>query len=214
VAREEQAEASERIDGRRARGRQTRTSILHTAADLASVEGLDGLTIGRLATELGMSKSGLFAHFGSKEELQLATNAAAVERFTAHVIEPALEQPRGRGRLDALVGGWLAYLRAGVFPGGCYFGAVRAEFDSRPPGPVRDAIAEDQRRWQALLARTVGGAQEVGDLSPGVDPLQLAFEIEALGSSANVQFQLLGDPVVFDRAATAIAARLDALATS
>lgn len=207
------ASVEEHADGRRARGLETRSSILQAAADLASVEGLEGLSIGRLATELGMSKSGLFAHFGSKEELQLATNAAASERFIARVVDPALEHPHGRERLDALVAGWLAYLREDVFPGGCFFGTVRAEFDSRPPGPVRDAIARDHRRWEALLARTVRGAQEAGDLSSDADPDQLAYEIEALGAMANLHFQLHRDPATFDRMAAAIAGRLDAIAT-
>src|SRR5687767_12292166 len=111
-------------DGRKARGRRTRESILATAADIASVEGLGGLTIGRLATELRMSKSGLFAHFGSKEELQLATNAAAKDRFVAAVLAPAERLPPGRDRLQHLIDGWLAYLREGVFAGGCFFTTV------------------------------------------------------------------------------------------
>src|SRR3954468_22964429 len=124
-------------DGRRRRGNATRESILQAAADLASVEGLEGLTIGRLASELNMSKSGLFAHFGSKEELQLATIDAARRRFVDHVVRPSRSLPRGRGRLDALLGDWIAYFRGEVFPGGCFFDAVKAEFDSRPESPVR-----------------------------------------------------------------------------
>ena len=192
-------------DGRKARGRRTRDSILATAADIASVEGLEGLTIGRLATELRMSKSGLFAHFGSKEELQLATNGAARERFVAAVIAPTEALPPGRERLQRLVDGWLAYLREGVFAGGCYFTTVRVEFDAREAGPVRDEIAADQRAWLKRLAREVRGA--FGD---GVDAEQLAFEIDVTGMGANVQYQLLRDPAVFDRAGRALAARFDA----
>src|SRR3954451_6839864 len=106
-----QPPTEEEADGRRRRGNATRESILQAAADLASVEGLEGLTIGRLATVLGMSKSGLFAHFGSKEELQLATIAAARRRFVDHVVRPSRELPRGRGRLDALLRDWLDYFR-------------------------------------------------------------------------------------------------------
>src|SRR4051812_1031017 len=116
-------------DGRRARGRRTRSSILRAAADLASVGGLEGLTIGRLATELEMSKSGLFAHFGSKEELQLATNAAARERFVETVLAPIEALEPGFERLEALLDGWLDYMRSEVFAGGCYFTTVRVEFD-------------------------------------------------------------------------------------
>src|SRR4051812_17647982 len=126
-------------DGRRARGRRTRESILDAAADLASVEGLEGLTIGRLATELGMSKSGLFAHFGSKEELQIATYAAARERFARHVVVPSRALPRGRARLEALMKDWLDYFGREVFRGGCFFKAVIPEFDSLPDSPVREA---------------------------------------------------------------------------
>ena len=190
-------------DGRKARGRRTRESILQTAADIASVEGLEGLTIGRLATELEMSKSGLFAHFGSKEELQLATNAAARERFVAAVIAPLRDLPPGRERLQTLVDGWIAYLREEVFAGGCFFTTVRVEFDAREAGPVRDAVEADQRDWLARLSREVRGA-----LGDDVDADQLAFEIDVTGMGANVQYQLLRDPAVFDRAARALAARL------
>ena len=185
-------------DGRRARGQRTRASILQSAADIASVDGLEGLTIGRLARDLQMSKSGLFAHFGSKEELQLATYEAAAERFAERVVSPALQEPRGRARAEALVANWLGYMRDEVFPGGCFFTAVRTEFDSRPPGPVRDAIVAGHRRWLDTLARVVGGE----------DPEQLAYEIDALGMAANLDFQLHRDPAAFDRAERAIAARL------
>ena len=125
-------------DGRRERGRRTRESILRAAVDIASVEGLEGLTIGRLASELSMSKSGLFAHFGSKEELQLATIGAARDTFVAEVVTPALSAPRGLPRLEALLERKLVYLRGEVFRGGCFFEAARVEYDSRPPGSVRD----------------------------------------------------------------------------
>jgi AcrR family transcriptional regulator len=119
-------------DRRRERGRRTRESILDAAVDLASVEGLDGLTIGRLASALGMSKSGLFAHFGSKEELQLATIEAASEIYIREVIAPARDAERGLPRLVALMDHWLDYLRREVFKGGCFFDAARSEYDSRP----------------------------------------------------------------------------------
>ncbi len=200
-------------DGRRRRGNATRESILQAAADVASVEGLEGLTIGRLATELGMSKSGLFAHFGSKEELQLATIDAARRRFVDHVIRPSRGLPRGRARLEALLIDWLEYFRAEVFRGGCFFNAVKAEFDSRPDGPVRAAITEDVRQFLAFLAREVRKAQEAGDLDAAVDPEQLAFELDAFGGAANHHYQFMRDKAVFDRAAAAMRARLEAVST-
>jgi AcrR family transcriptional regulator len=202
---------AEEADGRRRRGNRTRESILQAAADLASVEGLEGLTIGRLATELGISKSGLFAHFGSKEELQLATIDAARRRFVEHVVKPSRGLPVGRERLQALLSAWLAYFRNEVFTGGCFFHTVKAEFDARPSGAVREVVTEDVRQFLALLAREVRRAQEAGDLDPAADPEQVAFELDALGSAANQQYQLMHDRTVFDRADAAIRSRLDAL---
>jgi AcrR family transcriptional regulator len=202
-------------DGRRERGRRTRASILETAANIASVEGLEGLTIGRLASELGMSKSGLFAHFGSKEELQLATIAAARDIFAREVVEPARQAERGLPRLHALIAAKIAYLRREVFDGGCFFEAVRGEFDSRSPGPVRDAIEADLETWDALMLRAVQSAKEAGHLRTDVDAEQLLFEIDALTTTASLRHQLVGDPSLYDRAEAAIAARLrDAAASS
>ena len=200
------------VDGRRVKGRRTRESILATAVDLASVDGLEGLTIGRLAAELGMSKSGLFAHFGSKEELQLATLEAARDIFVAEVVAPAREAERGLPRLTALVEHWLAYMRREVFRGGCFFDAVRAEYDSRPSGPVRETITAQFASWDELLANRVRAAQKAGHLDPDVDPEQLAFELDAIGSAANMRFQFDRDPAAFDRAQRAMEARLSAAA--
>ncbi|HYZ30612.1 MAG TPA: TetR/AcrR family transcriptional regulator [Thermoleophilaceae bacterium] len=213
LAEAEPAAADEEADGRRRRGNRTRESILQTAADLASVEGLRGLTIGRLAAELGMSKSGLFAHFGSKEELQLATVDAARRRFVEHVVKPSRHLPRGRARVEALVDDWFGYYRAEVFRGGCFFHTVKAEFDSQSEGAVRQVVIDDAREFLAFLTREVRKAQEAGDLSTAVEPEQIAFELDALGAAANQQFQLMRDPAVFDRAKRAIEARLDAVAT-
>jgi len=199
-------------DGRRRRGNRTRESILQAAADLASVEGLEGLTIGRLATELGISKSGLFAHFGSKEELQLATIDAARRRFVDHVVKPSRSLPRGRARVEALMTDWLAYFRSEVFAGGCFFHAIKAEFDSRPDNAVREVVTEDVRQFLGFLTREVRKAQAAGDLDPAIEPEQLAFELDALGAAANQQFQLMQDPAVFDRAERAIHARLESVA--
>jgi len=200
------------LDGRRERGRRTRESILSTAVDIASVEGLEGLTIGRLAAELGMSKSGLFAHFGSKEELQLATIHAAREIFVAEVVEPARAAERGLPRLQALLDAKLDYLRRGVFRGGCFFDAARLEYDSRHPGPVRDAILDEFAGWSKLVTDCVRGAQREGHIDPQADPEQVAFELDAIGTAANLRMQIRKDADGFARAQQAIHDRLAALA--
>jgi AcrR family transcriptional regulator len=200
------------LDGRRERGRRTRESILATAVDLASVEGLEGLTIGRLATELGMSKSGLFAHFGSKEELQLATIAAAREIFVAEVVDPIRDADRGLPRLQALLDAKLDYLRRGVFEGGCFFDAARLEYDSRRPGPVRDAILDEFAAWNALVTDCVKAAQREGHIDRDAEPEQLAFELDAIGTAANLRTQILRNDEGFERARRAVQARLEALA--
>jgi AcrR family transcriptional regulator len=199
------------VDGRRERGRRTRESILRTAVELATVEGIDGITIGRLASELGMSKSGLFAHFGSKEELQLATIDTAREIFVETIITPARQAERGLPRLEALMDYWLEYMRREVFKGGCFFDAVRGEYNSRPAGPVRDAVWNDFADWWTILVNRVKSAQAEGHLDPGADPEQVAYELDALGGGANVRFQLDRDEVWFDRAREAIRARLEQL---
>ena len=194
-------EPADEADGRRRRGNATRESILQAAADLASVEGLEGLTIGRLATALGMSKSGLFAHFGSKEELQLATIDAARRRFVDHVVRPSRQLPRGRARVEALLEDWLGYFRGDVFPGGCFFCSIKAEFDSREQSPVREIVIEDMRQFLGFIEREIRKAQDAGELDRSVDAAQLAFELDALGTAANSHFQLMHDRAVFDRAA-------------
>src|SRR5580658_5101615 len=182
------------------RGARTRTTILRAAAGLASVDGLDGLSIGRLATELAMSKSGLFAHFGSKEELQLATIEEAREIYAREVIEPGRAAGAGITRLHALCEAFLSYLERAVFPGGCFFASAMAEFDGKPPGPVRDRIVHCQDRWMNTLERTAEHAQERSELRTGSDPQQLAFELEAALLSANWYFHLFSDARYLDRA--------------
>src|SRR5215216_694189 len=139
-------------DGRKVRGDRTRRAILTTAVNVASVEGLEGLTIGRLAAELEMSKSGLFAHFGSKEELQISTVRAAAAIFVHRVVRGAEEQfEPGIARLKAMLDSWLDYMERGTFAGGCFFAAATVEMDGRP-GPVRDAVAAQMNSWAELLA--------------------------------------------------------------
>ena len=192
------------------KGERTRQHILERAINVASLEGLEGLTIGRLADELQMSKSGLFAHFGSKEDLQLAAIDGARQRFVDEVVRPAFTAPRGFPRLMALCREWLNYLNRGVFPGGCFFAAASFEFDGRP-GPVRDAIAAAMDDWLATLAKSVALAKEEGHLDPRVDPAQIAFELNALFLGANFSSQLQHDPLAFRRAEKAIEQRLESL---
>jgi len=194
-------------------GARTRQAILEVAVDLASAEGLEGLTIGRLAAALSMSKSGLFAHFGAKEELQLATVEAARDVFIREVARPAFEAERGLARLWRLCDVWLAYAEGEVFRGGCFFAAAAAEFDGRP-GPVRDRVAEIMREWLAGLRRTVVEAQEAGQFAADADPAQLAFELNALGMGANWAFQLYGDKQAFTHARAAMLDRLRLYATA
>jgi AcrR family transcriptional regulator len=199
-------------DGRLMRGEQTRRRILQHAMDIASLDGLEGLSIGRLATELKVSKSGLFAHFGSKEELQLAVVGSAVDLFVAEVIEPAMDEPPGLPRLLKLCDEWLDYVARRVFPGGCFFYAAGAEFDCRP-GRVRDALAAVKRDWVGLYRRTVRDAQQLGEIHGDVDPTQIAFELDAMVGAANSAALLLDDDDAYAMARTAIRARLRAVAT-
>jgi AcrR family transcriptional regulator len=200
-------------DRRRLRGIRTRRAILDHAAKVGSAEGLEAVSLQRLADDLGMSKSGLFAHFGSKEELHLATIEAAAQTFTDEVIRPALDVPRGVGRVWALCNAWLSYVERGVFPGGCFFWAVAEEFDSRKPGPVRDSVLEKKAYWSYSLARATKEAQAVGEIDAGVDPEQLAWELDSLLGGANSGFKA-GDGVrAIERGRRAIRDRLTSAAT-
>jgi AcrR family transcriptional regulator len=192
------------------KGQRTRASILQRAVDLASLEGLEGLTIGRLADDLKMSKSGLFAHFGSKEELQLAAIDAAGQRFIDEVVRPALDAERGYPRLVAICHSWLDYVRRRVFPGGCFFAAASFEFDGRP-GIVRDAVAKQMDDWFAMLEKDIRMAKDEGHLDAGVDPAQLAFELNALFFGANFAYNLRHDEEAFARARRAIEQRLESV---
>lgn len=198
---------------RPSKGTRTRESILRVAVDLASVEGLEGLTIGRLADELKMSKSGLFAHFGSKEELQLATIEMARQIFVEHIIRPALAGPEGIERLMKLCQGWLGHVEGKVFKGGCFFTAASLEFDSRS-GPVRDAIADTMKAWLATLARAVEAAKKARHLKATVEPEQFAFEIYSLAMGANWALQLLDDRNAMKKARENIQQRIRSAATT
>lgn len=155
----------------------------------ASVDGLEGLTIGRLADELSMSKSGLFGLFGSKEELQAATFERAVDEFTRQVWSPVADRPPGLPRLLALIDRWLGYHRRRALPGGCFVTTATIEFDARP-GPLRDSVARARRRMHGALEADVRAAVESGDLPADTDPADVAFALYALASAASQAIQL------------------------
>jgi AcrR family transcriptional regulator len=192
----------------RSDGARSRETILRAAAQLATVEGIDGLSIGRLADHIGMSKSGLFAHFGSKEELQLATVEKAQEVYAAEVTGPALAEPDGLQRLEALCERFLSHVEREVFPGGCFFASLAAELDTRP-GPVRDRITAALAGWTEMIEDSITAARDAGELAADTDPHQLTFELDALLAAANGSWLLFRDPAVFDMARTAVADRID-----
>ncbi len=188
---------------------KTRGDILRVAVDIASAEGLEGLSIGRLADELGMSKTGIFSHFGSKGQLQLATVETAKEIFLERVVQPSLKCPRGVSRLRAMLENWLAYVERIVFRGGCFFAAASAEFDSRP-GAVRDKIAELTKAWMRALQEEIAFAQSQNEIRANVKPAQLAFELHAYVQEANWAFKLFNDKSAFPLARKTIAGRIAA----
>jgi AcrR family transcriptional regulator len=194
-------------------GRQTRDEILTYAVQLASREGLEGLTIGRLAEALSLSKSGLFAHFGSKEGLQLAVVERAAEVFNERVLQVGRGFDGGLQRLIAFLEAWLAYVEARDFQGGCFFASASAEFDGRP-GSVRDALVRLAGSWIAALEAEARKAVAHGDLSPDVDVAQLVFELHALVQESNWATQLLGDARALGRARAAVRTRLAQTSTA
>jgi AcrR family transcriptional regulator len=190
---------------------RNRDTILREAARLVTVEGIEGLSIARLAAAVGLSKSGLFAHFRSKEELQLATIETADEIFRTEVIRPALEASPGIARLRALCEAFLAHLERGVFPGGCFFASVAAEVDTHP-GPVRDRALATVAEWFGQLETAAREAQAEGTVKPEEDPTQIAFELDALVLLANAQYVASGDVSALDRARHGIKRLLDSVA--
>lgn len=195
------------LDGRRARGDASRRIVLESATDLASVEGLDGLTIGRLAEASGSSKSSIATLFQSKEGLQLATVAAAREIFTARIVEPAREHPRGVRRLAALLRNSLTYSKDRVFTGGCFFAATAADVDSKS-GPVSDAVRAALVDWYGYVEAQLRHAVDAGEID--ADAQVLAFELVALNEEANSRSLLMDDERPYALAAAAMRARLRA----
>ena len=192
---------------RRADGERTRSAILRGAASLATVDGLDGLSIGNLASAIGISKSGLYAHFGSKEELQLATVAEAERILTEEVIQPALAARPGLAQLAAACEAFFSYVERRVFPGGCFFAATSLEMGARP-GPVRDRLAAIQSDFTELLRSFADTALEQDELPAGEDPDLLAFELHAVLLGADTKFVLNDDPAFLDIARRVVSHRL------
>ena len=202
VKQNTRAERKPRADGERTRG-----AILRAAASLATVDGLEGLSIGNLAAAIGMSKSGLYAHFGSKEELQLATVEAADRIFQDVVVQPALAAPPGLARLVALCDAYFDYLQRGTFPGGCFFAAAALEMGTRP-GPVKERVAAWESAFAALLRNLVAAALERQELPAWEDPERLAFELHGIMLAADTGFVLHDDPTVPDQARQIVRERL------
>jgi AcrR family transcriptional regulator len=187
---------------------RSRAAILERSVQMASREGLEGLTIGALASDLGVAKSSVHALFGSKEELQLATLGGARAILIDRVIAPALRSEVGLERLRAIGDAWFEYLAEDVFSGGCFLCAASAEMDGRP-GPLRDAVAAVMREWIAVLSANIEAAIAAGELRAEVEPLALAFRLNALGMAANWQRQLLDDPSGIGHARAGWGAELD-----
>ena len=191
----------------RSDGLRSRNAILNEAARLATVEGISGLSLGRLADEVGMSKSGLFAHFGSKEELQLATVETADAIFQQLVLEPASGAESGIERLRSMLFGYLRYVESGTFPGGCFFASVLVEV-SMQPGAVRDRLLVFLEDWLGLLEAAIKEAQKEGAIDKREDAKQLAFELESSLLLANTQFAVMQGPEPIRRGRKAIERRL------
>jgi AcrR family transcriptional regulator len=196
---------------RRSDGERSRSAILREAARLATVEGISGLSIGRLASAVGMSKSGLFAHFGSKEELQIATIGTAADLFTEQVIAPGIAEPTGLERVQTLAENYLRHVEAAVYPGGCFFASIAAEMDTHP-GPVRDLAVQFMADWLELVEGAIADAQAEGTIDPAEDAAQLTFDIEASLLLSNALFVIDPASGPTERARHAIARRLAAAA--
>jgi AcrR family transcriptional regulator len=184
------------------KGEQTRTSILEQAVAMASIHGLDGLSIGRLAARTGMSKSGLFGHFGSKDALQRAVLETAIEDFKVRVIAPALRERTGEARLRRLFSGWLDWAIADEKTGGCPLMSASIELDDQP-GPLRDYLVAQQVEWLDCIRRMTQKAVSEGKFRAGLDTRQLAFEFQSIGLGFNFAFRLLDDPQAPARARAA-----------
>jgi AcrR family transcriptional regulator len=201
------------IRRRRSDGERSRSAILREAAKLSTVEGINGLSIGRLAEAVGMSKSGLFAHFGSKEELQLATIETARGIFDEVVIQPSLGAPSALERLRQLMENFLRHVEDRVYPGGCFYVSVGAELGAQS-GPVRDAALGLSGEWTQLIVQTIVEAQAEGDIAATEDAVQLGFELTGSLLLGNTQFVATQDSAAIERARRAVDRRLAEALTS
>jgi len=194
-------------------GARTREAIVREAVSLATVDGLEGLSIGNLANALDMSKSGIYAHFGSKQELQLATVEEAAGIFQSQVIEPALSAPPGVPQLVAVCDAFFDYLARRTFPGGCFFASAVLEMGSRP-GPVKEQIAEFQAGFTAVIRRFAATALEQHQLPEHEDPDSLAFELNGIILATNAHFVIYQDPAVLEMAKQIVRRRVGAAPVS
>jgi len=188
-------------------GERRRRAILAAARDVGTAEGLEGLSIGRLAAEVGMSKSGVAAHFGSKRDLQLLAVESAAEGYERNVIAPPREAEPGIARVQAMMEAWIDYIEGIEYRGGCFFASAGAEFAARP-GPVRDHVAAHTSTWIRALEREIRTARRLAELAPDTDERLLAFQLHALVQEANLRQTLLDDEGAFDDARALLAATL------
>jgi AcrR family transcriptional regulator len=193
---------------RRSDGEQTHAVILDKAVRLASIEGVNHITLGRLAQATGVSKSGVYAHFRSKERLQMEIIEAAAEIYELEVIAPAYEAPEGLLRLQRLYDAYFSYVERDVFPGGCFFAGLISEFDAQT-GPVHEAVIAGHREWEALVVSFVQEAQARGEIDPDIDPKLLAFQLDAVKDHANFLFTLYRDPEIIERGRSTVATAIE-----
>ncbi len=184
-------------DGRRLRGARSRQVVTRHAVDIASVHGLDGVSFGRLADDLAISKAGIQTLFRTKQELQVATVRTARAAFIDAIVRPAQPVPAGLARTRALLGNWFAYAEQPLFPGGCFWSATLPEFDSQP-GPVHDALAQQHREWKGAIATELDRAVDNAEIAP-LDTELVAFQIQAVLNSTNIALRL-GDVGAVERA--------------
>jgi AcrR family transcriptional regulator len=194
--------------GRRSDGERTHALILEAATKLASIEGVHGLTIGRLAEVTGISKSGLYAHFGSKEQLQLEVIRAAEEIRMREVVVPAMEAPEGLRQIEALTEAYFSYVERNVFPGGCFFASLLAEADART-GTIHDLVVESERESAVHMVEMVREAQRAGELDRRTDPAQIAWEIDAVMTQTSFMYVLFREPEALERGRKAVRRILD-----
>ncbi|HEY9638982.1 MAG TPA: TetR/AcrR family transcriptional regulator [Coleofasciculaceae cyanobacterium] len=191
--------SSEEKEPRRSKGQASRETILLAATKLATLKGLNGLSLADLSAEVGMSKSGLYAHFKDKEDLELAMIETAAAIFDREVLQPTMDSRGGTERLRVVADSYLSHLERRVFPGGCFFAAVAAELNTRP-GRARDLVFQIIDGWLALLRQCIVEAQELGEVDSKTDVDQAVFEIEAMLLAANFFFVMTNDPIHLSRA--------------